>query len=525
MKTFLCLAFTLCSFSARAAEPALLALPTPAQRAAMVLKLASEMERLDGEGIIVRERNRAKSFQEIAQLISEEAKAAASWPELLRAFTRLDAAYPNLHARLDLAPRFAQDRVRPVIRFNPRTLPGSDHVEYFVTNGEHAGARLLAINGRAISLWQEEAFDFCKFPLREQCDLELFSNLAREYLSWNRGQLLAYTLERDGRRYEAAVALDHFPTPAREADPGCGEDRALYAGYTLAHEGRFGCVFLRDGDPSRALLRISSFYYSDEEQGSIRSVDDEVKALWPWWEKNAPGIRELLVDLAGNHGGNAPIEWYTILFPEAFQEQWVIFRKLPEMLNGNIRQQILFWGTPQQEVWFQALRRDGTWDATRAGDFLPPVPMFCAGDESSNCRDGLFPVRAHGFTGHVTMLLNQWCVSSCDGFAYALKEHLGERVTTAGLPQAADTAYARLRLKLTLEPAVPGGFRVSVDQKGNDQPAMGELVLTQGVAVTRSVKQDGTVVSGLPLPIERAVDVPYELNGRGWRAYAVEKLQ
>jgi hypothetical protein len=72
---------------------------------------------------------------------------------------------------------------------------------------------------------------------------------------------------------------------------------------------------------------------------------------------------------------------------------------------------------------------------------------------------------------------------------------------------------------------VPGGFRVSVDQKGNDQPAMGELVLTQGVAVTRSVKQDGTVVSGLPLPIERAVDVPYELNERGWRAYAVEKLQ
>ena len=499
------------------------ALPPPAQRAAMVLALSAEMQRLDGEGLIVRERNRRVSFAAMAKRLSEEARAAGSWSELLRAFNRLDAAYPNLHARLDFAPGLATTRVRPAIRFNPRFAPGSA-VEYFVTNGEHAGARLVEINGRPMAAWQEEALELCKFPLRLQCELELFSGLSREWLSWHRGEPLRYTLEREGRRYEQKVAVEEFPTPARAADPGCGEDRDLYAGYTIAHEGRFGCVFLKNGDPSRALLRISSFYYEEDEKGAIRSVADEVEALWPWWRRHAPSIRELLVDIAGNHGGNAPIEWYTILFPAPFQEQWVTFRKIPELLENGLRQQILFWGTPQQEVWFQALRRDGTWDRTALGEFLPPVPMFCAGDDRSSCREGLFPVRNHGFRGRVTLLLNQWCVSSCDGFAYALKEQLGGRVLVAGLPQAADTAYSRLTLRLTLESGLPEGFRVAVVSP-ESQPSAGSLVLTQGVAVTRSVKPDGSVVSGIPLPIDRAMDLPFELNERGWRAYAVQKLQ
>jgi hypothetical protein len=489
----------------------------------MVLALSAEMQRLDGEGLIVRERNRSVTFSEMARRLSEEARGATSWPLFLRAFNRLDAAYPNLHARLDFAPGLDATRVRPAIRFNPRHESGKA-VEYFVTNGEHAGARLAAINGRPISAWKDEALELCKFPLRLQCELELFSSLSREWLSWHRGEPLRYTLERDGRRYEQAVAVEEFPTPARAANSGCGEDRKLYSGYTIAHEGRFGCVFLKNGDPSRALLRISSFYYEQDEKGAIRSVGDEVEALWPWWRRHAPSIRELLVDIAGNHGGNAPIEWYTILFPAPFQEQWVSFRKIPELMDADLRQQTLFWGTPQQEVWFQALRREGVWDRTAFGDFLPPVPMFCAGDERSSCRDGLFPVRNHGFRGRVTLLLNHWCVSSCDGFAYALKEQLGSRVVVAGLPQAADTAYARLALRLTLETGLPGGFRVAVVQP-DSQLSAGAPLLTQGVAVTRSVKQDGTVVSGIPLPIQRPIDLPFELSERGWRAHAVGKLQ
>src|SRR5262245_38808224 len=116
MKTLASLALlALFSIHAEAAEPAF---PPANQRAAMLTKLASEMERLDGEGLIVRERNRARSFRETAKALAEEARSATSWTALMRAFARLDAAYPNLHAKLDPAPKFAGNRVRPAIRFN-----------------------------------------------------------------------------------------------------------------------------------------------------------------------------------------------------------------------------------------------------------------------------------------------------------------------------------------------------------------------------------------------------------------------
>ncbi len=498
-------------------------LPPPDTRASMVRKLAEEIVRLDGEGLIVRERNRRTSFASVSERLQGEARSAKTWQTLLRAFSRLDAAYPNLHASLKTAPQFSQKLHRPSLRFNPRYTPGGS-VEYFVTNGEYAGAQILAINGRPIEDWKAEALEFCKFPLQLQCELELFSSLAREWLFWERSQSLRYTLEFKGRRFEQTVPLEKFAAPASKQAPGCEEDRNLYASYRAVHIGRFGCLFLRKDDSTHALLRISSFYYDPEtEKGPIRSVSDEVDALWPWWKAHASGLSELIVDIAGNHGGNAPIEWYTILFTAPFQEQWVRFRKIPELENSRIRKQILFWGTPQQENWFQALLRDGTYSSTPRGGFLPPVPMFCAGDDRSNCLNGLFPVRDHGFRGQITLLLNQWCVSSCDGFAFALKDQLGDRVTVAGIPQAADTAYSRLKLQLFLDEKAPGGFRIAVDRR-EDSPMVSALVLSQGVAVTRSVEKNGRVVSGLPLEVQIPVEIPFELNERGWRAYAVGTL-
>lgn len=511
--------------AAFAAEPPL---PPPAQRAAMVSSLAAEMERLDAEALLVRGRNRALSFGELGRRLAGEAREAGTWEALLRTFARLDAAYPNLHARASLPDWFRPARVRPVVRFTAEWLESGTRfvithsVESGLESAPKAGDRLLAINGRPMESWSAEHLELCKWPLREQCDVELYSAFRKQLLSWTAATPLTYTLERDGSRFETLVALEPQPDNPPGRSEECGVDAALYPGFTLAYRGRYACLFTKDNDASTVIFRISSFYYDRDEGGhAIDSVHAEVEALWPWWRARAPRIRHLLLDLASNHGGNEPTPYYELLFERAYQEQWARFKKLPELLRDELRKEVLFWGTPQQETWFQNLRREGTWDSTAFGDFLPPVPMFCAGDERSDCRHGLFPVRNHGFRGRVTLLLNHWCVSSCDGFAYEVKEQLGVRVTVAGQPQAADTAYSRATIELHLDPSREEGFRLSVEEPGRQgEPAL----LSQSVSVTRSVLEDGTVVSGLPLRMDRFLGWPYQLSETEWRAYAMERL-
>jgi hypothetical protein len=146
--------------------------------------------------------------------------------------------------------------------------------------------------------------------------------------------------------------------------------------------------------------------------------------------------------------------------------------------------------------------------------------MFCA-DDTRNCREGLFSVRPHEFHGRVSVVTNQYCVSSCDGFVYALKEELGTRLTVLGQPQAADSAYARLTIYAL--PHLNGGVRFEVGAIPSLDPALQKQALfSQTVVVSRSVKADGTVVSGIPVPIDRFVLNLFHQDERDWRRSAVK---
>lgn len=520
-------AITLFSSFALGADPAF---PSSEQREGMLREMAAQMQRLDGEALLVRSRNRGEAFSNVVNKLADEARSASGWPELVRAFGRLDAAYPNLHARMQPGEWFKRGRLRFEFEFVGEWLTDGS-TQFRLINGAHtpsdssprAGDLLVAINGLTMKQWGEENLEFCKWPLRQQCDLELYRNIRSELLSWRREQPLVYTLERDGRRWDVSISSRPTETgPAPETQ--CGEDKNLYRGFTLAHEGRFACLFTKDSDPATVIFRISSFQYERaSHEHKIRSVSDEVRALWPWWKARAPGIRELILDLANNHGGNEPVPYYEILFVRPYQEQWVRFKKITEFNDNELRKETLFWGTPQQENWYQNLLKSGAWASVPWGGFLPAVPMFCAGDERSDCSEGLFPVRNHGFKGHVTMLLNHWCVSSCDGFAYAVKEQLGNRVTVAGQPQSADTAYSRVMIQLQLDPSSPKGYRTVVENHLGK--AKISALLTQTVSVGRSVTKEGVEVSGIPLAVNRFVPWTFEYNESTWRAFAVQSIE
>jgi hypothetical protein len=139
--------------------------------------------------------------------------------------------------------------------------------------------------------------------------------------------------------------------------------------------------------------------------------------------------------------------------------------------------------------------------------------MFCPSSKR-DCREGLFQVRNHGFHGRVSLIVNHWCVSSCDGFVYELHNELGARIV--GQPQAADSAYSRLKIQGFLD---GGRFRLKVASLQAEDPE--GLLFSQTVAVTRSSTRDGSTVSGIPAPVDRFVPSFASQPSEAWRAEAV----
>ncbi len=124
-------------------------------------------------------------------------------------------------------------------------------------------------------------------------------------------------------------------------------------------------------------------------------------------------------------------------------------------------------------------------------DFKNYICSYC----SSMDDVGLFPAQQHPFLGHISVLLNQWCVSSYDSFAFNLKEKFA--------PQATDTAYSRMTINIYLDSKLENGFRLEIVPL-YDLSSQSAFI-SQTIVVTRSPTQDGTIVSGSSVPVDAFV--------------------
>jgi hypothetical protein len=386
---------------------------------------------------------------------------------------------------------YAVSEVKPGARYSSAAAP-------------QIGDRIVEINGRAMKDWQNENFEFCKFPLKAQCDNVLTENLFDELLSWSHADQLTYTLDRNGRTWKIPVSVNRRFSAHKSDLPGCTDEANRYSGFVQTYSGQFACIYESLRRPNEAILRISSFYYPDPK-ARIGSVRAEVDRLYPWWKQHATWS-QLIIDVIDNHGGDAPIPYYEILLQNDFQEQYVEFKKIPEMEDAKLRSGI-FWNTEGQEIWFQDQLKSGAWAAIPMGGFSLPVPMFCALSGVS-CDQGLFPVRKHPFRGRVDLLVNQWCVSSCDGFVFNIKERFGASARVFGQPQAADTGFSRLSIDLSADSHSPAGFMISIEPDA-DRPS--EL-FSQTVVITRSVTHGGLATAGQPVFLDGFV--PLTLDNR-----------
>ncbi|MGZ3775050.1 MAG: hypothetical protein ACXVCY_14265 [Pseudobdellovibrionaceae bacterium] len=510
----LCLFVVACSHSPEkkdSVSTSSLTLPSANTKMQMVTSLKDEIDRIDGEGLLPRS-NRPESWDKTIQRLKNEAATANTAYDLGRVFKRLDATYPNLHAKVFLIPeldeRATVGSVQLPFKFYAERIDrqNNNHKYFLVVNSPSKGIvqngdELLEINSAPIQKWSDENFIFCKFPFRQQCETEFFDNFKNELLGWNRHQPLELKIKRGAQILSVSISPEVKPNTQNPDEDNsnfpCGVRKGRYKGFVLAYEGQHLCAFESPKQTKTVVIRIDSFRYEDVP---FAVLDGEVQIFWNnYWRQKSPIVSTLILDVIGNHGGQSPIPYYGLFYSQPYQEQYVQFKKIKEFEQQEILES-LFWGDKGKEIWFENIKKDGSFGKTQVGEFLGHIPQFCS-DRHKDCREGLFAPRKNNFSGKVKLLMDHWCISSCVGFVSNIKTLLKDRVQTFGSPDSGDSAYSRL--SIFVNPQTTGKVETKIAPlKKARTPDKPEPWVRQVVAATRSTDKDGKIISGTPQGID-----------------------
>jgi len=506
-------------------------LPKPEVRKVMVLELAKQVGRIDGEGLLPRE-NRPESWGKTVEKLSVEAVEAQTLYDLGRVFKRFNASYPNLHANVYMIPELDEKKAIGTLKFPFKFSPVRVDRQYKISNFRIVvskssktdlknGDELVSINSRPLQKWTDENFIFCKFPYREQCEIEFFDNFRNELLSWNRHQSLELTVHRNGKELKFAVTPEvrsDQPDDETDSQRPCGISPLRYKGFSLVYEGQNLCAFESQKDNRIVALRMKSFVY---QEVPFAVLDGEVQIFWNnYWKKKSSSVKSLILDVIDNYGGQSPVPYFALFYSQPYQELYVQFKKIDEFEQKEILES-LFWGDKGKEIWFENIKKDGSFAQTENGGFLPPIPQFCA-EPNKDCREGLFKPRKNNFTGQVKVLMNHWCISSCVGFVSNIKALLKNRVQTFGIPDSGDSAYSRLAVFVS--PLSNGEIESKVaPMKKARTPDKPEPWVRQVAAVTRSTNKNGNVLSGKPQYIDVWVPRKWNQTDDEWAASVFDR--
>lgn len=517
---------------------------TVQQKAALFDRLVVEIERLDGDGLIFRD-TRPESWGDTVERLRKEASSATTSIDYGQVLHRLRGTYPNFHAGVSIAdayraPWMQGDRWLPVVIRADVVKPGVSRTTLRVARVDETwansqvandgkpqlGDMVVAINGRPASEWLRENEIFCKQPLAEQCPMEFHRNLARGFLFWRPDSPLVVDTVRQGEKGEP-VRFTIAPEVVAQLSPAVVApttpkfcDAAVPRppeGFQLVWAGSMVCVFEHPKLIGTQIWRIPSFASEqsrtrDAKPGQHKTVRQETAYFYEeFWKKSAPNVKLLIIDIAGNGGGESVLAWYQLLFSKPYQSSFVRFKKVREFDNLTVRNS-LFWKSNTFADFINILKRDGSFSKISEGEWLPPFPMFCPNDDATCLTEKHEPL-THGFAGRVSLIVDPLCISACVEFARNVKEQLDARIV--GLPDSADTTFSRLQIHF--------GF----DAEGQPIAAVADVTKVVSrvgsftVAATRSTNAKGVVHSGQPLTVDRVVERRWNQDGDQWARDAI----
>ena len=441
----------------------------------------------------------------------------------------LYASYPSLHSHMELRADIDYRTTfgAPYLPFTMKTRivgPGIVPDAVFISSVSDdqeglSGARLAvgdqvkALNGRPMSYWLSRTATVCRRNSRWQCYDDFDKQFRNGLLGWDPRQTLRIESIRDGQQETLAYVPEAVPTRSdQRARTGCGEDGTSYQGFEPVYTGWNLCAFRRAAEPGVEIWRLKSFHYA--ENATVDSPKAEVARFWEQhWKAAAPSVRTLIIDVSGNGGGDVPLAWYSLIFDKPYQEQYAQYRRLQAYDDPAVASEIP--EDPAHANWLAAVRHGDAEAWNKIGGYLPPVPMFCA-DEDTNCDGKLVMPELSGFTGDVSLIIDDNCVSSCSGFSWNILNKLGTRAAAFGLPDSGDSNFRRLPLKLFYSRGI-WSTTLGTSSIPQENP-----LATVSVMVTRTTTSDGHVISGKSLPVRVAVNRRWNDTANSWTKRALD---
>jgi hypothetical protein len=523
-------------------------LPTQAQRVALFDLLAQEIERLDGDGLIVRH-TRPEPWNETIGRLRQAAIAATTPSDFGHVFFRLRATYPNSHSDVRLAETYrtswmqsdarlpitiraevvSPDVTRPTLRVasvDEAWLKAQSPSVY----PPRVGDIVVAMNNQPASEWLRENEIFCRLPLASQCPIAFHRNLVRGLLFWHPDAPLTVDLLRNGENFRTTIT--HIkPSASRSSSPPSSSPSSAVPslcsdallrvpeGFSLVWEGTMICVLENPRLIGMQIWRIPSFASLqartyDAKPNQYPSVEQEVDSFYnDFWKTNASKVKHLIVDVAGNSGGESVVPWLRLLSKNPFQSAFVRFKKIREFDDPNLNK-ALFWnskGALYQMV--ESFKQDGKFAKVREGDWLPPIPKFCP--ESTPCFNVMHLPKPHTFDGRISVVIDPFCNSACVNFSWGLKSKVSARIV--GLPDTGDTTFSRLTIHFGFDS--DGKALTSIEDESKIANRVGNFV----VAATVSTDAIGNVLSAKPLIPDRVVERRWHHSGDEWAVKAISE--
>lgn len=531
------IAFLLASSNVLCSEPLLN--PSTTTLSNFFDEYVATIERLDGDGLLPR-KNRPETWPITVAKIKQEFINSKDKIDMGQALKRLDQTYTNLHSSISLNSAYdlrkrdgslslpISIKVKTVLK-NQKSftfLLSKVKSEAFTNNKEitpQVGDEVIAINNQKMQLWEKELFLSCKYPLREQCYIEFFDQLRKEYLGWDRRTPLNLTLKRKLKVWTVNIPLpvaDNSNQVAEKSFP-CNVNETTYKPFKISYTGLNACAYEDVKQPGIVLLRISSFNYSNNPEEKIGNITEETKLFWEmYWKQKAPITKKLIIDVSDNSGGDSPIRWYELFFNHPFQEQYVRFKNITELENDDIKK-ALFYNDPAKFISYKNFKANGIIAKLTANDFLPPVPAFCA-NSNHDCREDLYSPLDNKFKGQVRIITNQWCHSSCVGFVWNMKDVLKDRVKFVGLPDNGDGTYGRVIIRASFDSKFEN-YNISIHPRtsGKRANAQGDTFFEQTISVTQSTDRNGRTISGIPQKMDVWIPITFDINWEQWQSKAL----
>ena len=505
-------------------------LPSPETQKNIIIGLRDEIIRLDGEGLTAR-KDRPESFVETTDELSNEALKNKNQYDFYNSFLKLGSTYTNIHSYTIFPEEITNSVGIPWnyhlshYLFVKRNGDKNEVVLDYVRKGKEKenisiGDRLVAINDKPISLWLEENFLFCKYPLRRQCDLKFEENLLKLNLSWKLEKPLIYSFKNKlGQINKLEVTFFRVtskPNPLRSRCDYNWEKK--YPDFELKFTGFHLCYLEKKNDPSIAIVRISSFLYDRTrfEALNYNQMIDEVMDFKKLWDKKHHQVNELIFDLIDNRGGHSPLPYYSLFFQNEFQEQYIKYKKTPELEDEELRSAMIWKKTAHELAILEYITSD-LWQEIEYGEFLPQMSLFCKDPYSPCTSEEAYKPMGISFNGNIHIMLNENCISSCDAFVWNFKNNTNAKLY--GFPNASDSSSARLRIDVTSNEYSPSGYDITVSPQYKRIPK--NLIVAQVIAPAQTTDRYGKLLNGIPEELE--IEVPHK-SGEYYSKTVLETL-